>query len=167
MNQVSADAWPGARPQTFVSANGAYAFRTQPPRLANWSGTSQGTVVTIGAGGAETVMWARELVNIPVRAFITDDGKYVVTFDTWAKLGYEHSLVIYGERGAVIADHTLEALLSADEIANSVVHTATTRRWLQGATIAFEPGRNTIAIVFPWRKTLRVSLPSGRIEAVP
>jgi hypothetical protein len=167
MIQLSADSWPGARPQVFVSANGAYVFRTRPPQLANWSGKAQGTVVTMDAGGAETVIWMRELVNIPVRAFITDDGKHVVTFDTWAKLGYEHSLVIYGERGAIIADHDLEALLSADEIASSVVHTATTRRWLQGATIGFDNERNMIAITFPWRRTLRVSLSTGRIEREP
>jgi hypothetical protein len=163
MIQLSADSWPGARPQSFASVNGAYVFRTRPPQLANWSGKAQGTVVTMDARGAETMVWMRELVNIPVRALITDDGKHVVTLDTWAKLGYEHSLVIYGERGAVIADHDLEALLTADEIATSVVQTATTRRWLQGATIAFNDESSAIVITLAWKRTISVALSTGKV----
>jgi hypothetical protein len=165
MTQLSADSWPGARPQTFASANGTYLFRTRPPQLATWSGRAQGTVVALGAG--ETVMWSRELVNIPVRAFIADDGKHVVTFDTWAKLGYEHSLVIYGEQGAVVADYNLEAVLSAGEIATSVVHTATTRRWLQDATISFDERGQAVVIVLKWGRVIRVGLSTGRIESAP
>ena len=121
-------------------------------------------VVRIGAGGSETVIWSRELVNIPVQAFITGNGKHVVTCDTWAKLGYEHALVIYGEQGLVVGDYNLEALLSPDEIATSVSHTATTRRWLQDAAIAFDPGETDIVIELQWGKTIRVALATGRIE---
>jgi hypothetical protein len=163
MTQLSADSWPGARPQAFASANETCLFRTRPPQLANWSGKAQGTVVTLSAGGIETVMWSRELVNIPVRAFITDDAKHVVTFDTWAKLGYEHALVIYGEQGSVVADYNLEALLSADEIARSVGHTATTRPWLQGAIIAFDANQTTIVMTLQWGKVIRVALSTGKI----
>ena len=120
---ASADSWPGSRPQVYASANGAYRFKTRPPQLATWSGKSHGTLVTLAADGTETMRWSRDLVNIPVIAYVADDGKHVVSFDTWAKLGYEHALVIYGEEGAVVADCDLEALLSADEIATSVVHT--------------------------------------------
>ncbi len=165
MSQLSADSWPGARPQAFASANRTFVFKTQPPRLANWSGKAQGTVVTMGAGGSETVVWSRELVNIPVQGFITDDGKHVVTCDTWAKLGYEHALVIYGDQGVVVADHSLEALLSPDEIATSVRHTATTRRWLQDATIAFDHSDEHILITLHWGKVLRVALSTGKVEA--
>jgi hypothetical protein len=165
MTQLSADSWPGARPQAFASANGTHIFRTRPPQLANWSGHAQGAVVTLGDGGRETVMWSRELVNIPVRAFITDDGQHVVTFDTWAKLGYEHSLVIYGARGAVVADYALESLLSAGDIARSVVHTATTRRWLQDASISFDDRGQAIVIALQWGKVIRVALSTGQIES--
>lgn len=165
MSQLSADAWPGARPQAFASDNRAYVFRTQPPRLSNWSGRAQGTLVSMSADSSETVIWGRELVNIPVQAFITNDGTHVVTCDTWAKLGYEHALVIYGERGRVIADYNLEALLSADDIATKVTHTATTRRWLQDAMIAFDNNAEHIVIALHWGKVLRVALSTGKVEA--
>jgi hypothetical protein len=120
-------------------------------------------VVTLSARGTETVMWSRELVNIPVRALITDDATYVVTFDTWAKLGYEHALVIYGEQGSVVADYNLEGLLSAGEIAGSVRHTATTRPWLQGASIAFDANQTAVVVTLQWGKVIRVALSTGRI----
>ena len=165
MAQLSADSWPGARPQAFASAKGTHLFRTRPPQLANWSGHAQGTVVTLGDDGRETVMWSRELVNIPVRAFVADDGTHVVTLDTWAKLGYEHSLGIYGEQGAVVADYSLDALLPADEIARSVRHTATTRPWLQDAAISFDERGDAIVIALHWGKVIRVALATGKIES--
>ena len=164
MSQVSADSWPGARPQTFASANGVYLFKTSPPQRSDWSGKAQGTVVKVGPNGAETGVWTRELVNIPVSALVTNDGKHVVTFDTWAKLGYEHAVVMYSERGAVVADYNLEALLSADEIASSVRKTATTRPWLQGATIVFDKSDTDVVITLKWSKTIRIALTTGRIH---
>ena len=162
---VSADSWPGSRPQIYASANGSYRFKTRPPQLATWSGKSHGTLVALAPDGTETVRWSRELVNIPVSAFVADDASRLVTFDTWAKLGYEHALVIYDDQGAVVVDYDLEALLSADEIASSVVHTVSARRWLQGATIAFDNGGRDIVIRLQWGKRIRVALATGKIEA--
>lgn len=118
----------------------------------------------MAADGLETASWARDLVNIPVLAFVANDGKHVVTLDTWAKLGYEHALVVYGENGAVVVDYDLEDLLSSHDIASSVVHTMNARRWLQGATTAFDPGEDTFVIHLPWGKVLRVALATGAIE---
>ena len=120
-----------------------------------------------GPNGTETALWTRELVNIPVIAFVAEDGRHVVTFDTWARLGYEHALVIYGEQGAVVADFDLEALLTADEIATSVVHTVSARRWLQGATIVFDKSGNDIVISLQWGKVIRVALATGTLETAP
>ena len=161
---VSADSWPGSRPQVYASANGSYRFKTRPPQLATWSGKSHGTLVSLAPDGTETVRWSRELVNIPVSAFVADDASRLVTFDTWAKLGYEHALVIYDDQGAVVVDYDLEALLSADEITSSVVHTVSARRWLQGATIAFDNGGRDIVITLQWGKRIRVALATGKIE---
>jgi hypothetical protein len=164
MIQLTADSWPGARPQIVTSANGAYRFKTRPPQLATWSGKSNGTVVRVAPDGSETAIWSRELVNIPVIGFISGDGQHVVTFDTWAKLGYEHALVIYGEQGSVVVDYDLEALLSPDEIGTSVHQTIGARRWLQAATIAFDQGERGIVIRLQWGKTIRVVLETGKIE---
>jgi hypothetical protein len=138
----------------------------QPPPLTTWSGKGQGTLYTLIPDAKENVRWSRELVNIPVRAFLADDGKFVVTFDTWARLGYEHALVIYGEQGKLVADYDLEALLSADEI-GKVLQTVGSRHWLEGATIAFNGEWSAIVIAFPWGRTIRVALATGKIETAP
>ncbi len=161
---VLADSWPGSRPQVYTSSAGTHRFRTRPPQLSTWSGKSQGTLVSVAPDGTETATWARDLVNIPVLAFVTNDGKHVVTLDTWAKLGYEHALVVYGEGGAVVVDYDLDALLSSDEIASSVVHTMNARRWLQGATTVFDAGGQTFVITLQWGRVIRVALSSGKIE---
>ena len=121
-------------------------------------------MVSVGPDGSEAAIWSGELLNIPVSAFITDDGKHVVTFDTWAKLGYEHALVVYGERGAVVVDYDLEALISSEEIDKHVRQTIGARRWLQGATIAFDTGDTHIVINLSWGKIIRIALATGRIE---
>jgi hypothetical protein len=149
--------------QTFKSASGTYSFRARPPQLSTWSGKGQGTLFTLSADGREHVLWSRELVNIPVRAFIVDKGTHVVTFDTWARLGYEHALVIYGDQGVLVVEYDHEALLSADEIAMRVVETVGGRRWLQDATIAFDNGENAIVITLPWGKIIRVAVSTGKI----
>lgn len=161
---VSADSWPGPRPQVYASANGTYRFKTRPPQLNTWSGKSHGALVTMAADGTEMAVWSRELVNIPVSAYVANDGKHVVTLDTWAKLGYEHALVIYREDGSVVTDYDLDVMLSGDEIANSVVHTMSARRWLQGATIAFDRGAEHVVITLHWGKVLRVALATGKVE---
>jgi len=162
---TDADSWPGSRPQTYTSAAGTHRFKTRPPQLSTWSGRSHGTLVAATSSGEETVLWSRELVNIPVTAYVADSGASVVTFDTWAKLGYEHALVIYDRHGNVVADYDLEALLTPQEIASHVVHTVSARRWLQDARIAFGPGERDIVIALNWGKTTRVALDSGAIDA--
>jgi hypothetical protein len=159
-----ADSWPGSRPQVYASSAGTHRFKTRPPQLSTWSGKSQGTLVTVAADGRETPLWTAELVNIPVVAYVTDDGKSVVTLDTWARLGYEHALVVYGDRGTVVADYPLDALLSKDEIASSVIHTMNARRWLQGATIELDT-RGQLVITLQWGRIIRVALATGKIES--
>src|SRR5580765_801091 len=136
---VTADTWIPPRPQIFASSTGAYGFKVQPPSppVRPLHGQSQGILFALAQDRSETVIWTGELVNIPVRAVVSDDGKYVVTLDTWFRAGYEHCLVIYGEQGRVVADFDLEALLSRDEIANKVEQTFSSRNWLTGARVEF------------------------------
>lgn len=160
---LSADSWPMPRTLVFASAYGTHGFRTQPPPHSVWSGTSQGTLFTHADNGAESIVWSRELVNIPVRAFVTEDGKSVVTLDTWARLGYEHCLVIYGQEGRVVADYSLEDLLSSVDIAR-VLQTAGSRHWLMDGNVAFNGTQDRIVISLHWGKAIRLSLATGRVE---
>ena len=164
---VSADSWPGSRPQVYTSSTGTHRFKTRPPQLSTWSGKSRGALVALAPDGAETARWDRDLVNIPVLAFVADDGGHVVTLDTWAKLGYEHALVVYGQGGAIVVDYELEDLLSSHDIDSLVVHTMNARRWLQGATMAFDSGGDEFVIKLQWGKVIRIALSTGKLETAP
>jgi hypothetical protein len=164
---VTADTWLAPRPQIFASPTGTYGFKTQPPKPPEPSlhSRSQGMLFALAADGHETVSWTGELINVPVRAIVADDGKYVVTLDTWGRMGYEHCLVIYSEHGRVVADFNLEALLSRDEIANKVEHTFSSRHWLTGAKVEFNDRRNKVVVTLRWGKVISVALSTGKIDA--
>src|SRR5229473_1766412 len=90
-----------AEPRLFAEPRGVYAFKTLPD---NSTGKSEGTFFTLDQDGKEKVVWRAKLVNIPVRAIVATKGQCVITLDTWNRIGYEHCLVVYGEKGKVIAD---------------------------------------------------------------
>jgi hypothetical protein len=159
---VPADSWAPPRPQVFASSYGLYGLKTLPPEAL--SGQSQARLFTLEKDGKEKVIWETKLVNIPHRALVTDDGKYVVTLDTWANVGFKHSLVIYGEKGKVIADFELEDLLTKDEIAKNVELTETSRWWSKGARVELNPTNDQLTMTLKWGKVIRVSLPKGRVE---
>ena len=166
-----ADQWPLPRPLLF--ANGVYAFKSLPDKAVRKSGEvmsriNEGVFFTLDNDGNEEVIWRAKLVNIPVRAIVAESGKYVITLDTWVRVGYEHCLVVYGEKGKVIADFKLEDLLTAQEI-ESLPASASSRYW-SGKNIAeFEDrslGHHELVIRMKhkdWAKVIRLSLSSGKL----
>ena len=164
-----ADEWMAPVPQIFGASSGGYALKAIPPRPAPQvdlrDRRSQATLFTLAPDGRETVLWTRELVNIPHRALVTDNGKHVVTLDTWFRVGYEHALVIYGEKGVVVADLPLEALLTREEIAERVPISTSSRWWLRGATTTFTDANDQLVITLTWGRVLRVGLATGKIGA--
>lgn len=166
---IAADDWVWPSPQLFSASFGLHALRTMPPPSGRTTpapspfGRSQAVLFKPGPDGKDVVVWKRELVNVPHRALVTDGGKYVVTLDTWGRVGYAHSVVIYGEQGKLIADHDLEALLSRDEITERVQHSVSSRWWLREATTTFNDRGDELIITLKWGKVLRVDLATGKI----
>jgi hypothetical protein len=98
---------------------------------------------------------------------VCEDGKHVVTRDSWARAGYEHSLVIYREEGKVAADFRLEDLLTADEIA-SLPASVSSRWWGDRNTAEFDDQSRRDELVIRikhegWAKALRVTLSTGEL----
>ncbi len=165
------DTW--ALPQPRIFANGQFAFKTLPTKTMDESGrvifgNSEGVLFTLDEDGKDKVIWRARLVNTPVRAIIAQTGKYAITLDTWAHVGYEHCLVIYGEKGKIIADFKLEDLLTAKEIA-SLPATVASRGWSDKGVADFEDrslGFDELVIRMNykgWAKVIRISLSSGKI----
>ena len=98
---ATADDWAEPSPRVFASRSGAHGFKVLPKSFE----TSSGVLFTLDAEGKEQVIWNKNVVNVPHRVFVAEDGKRVVTVDTYAKLGYEHSLVVYDDKGKVRTDY--------------------------------------------------------------
>jgi hypothetical protein len=165
------DSW--GWPQPGIFANGKYGFKTVPAKTVDKNGAvafgnSEGVFFTLDEDGKEKVIWRATLVNIPLRAIIAQTGKYVITLDTWGHVGYEHCLVIYGDKGKVIADFKLEDLLTAKEIA-ILPATVSIRGWSDKDIAEFEDrslGFDELVISMKykdWAKVIRISLASGKI----
>jgi hypothetical protein len=152
-------------PQVFASVSGTYGFKTQPSQPPDVRGMSQGMLFRPGPSGTETVVWRGVLLNVPHRAIVADDGKYVVTLDVWGRQGYERCLVIYDEQGIVVASFDLEGLLSKEEISKFVVQTPGSRDWLMGGKVEFNARRDRVVVTLSWGKVISIVLATGEIVA--
>lgn len=155
---LRSDEWMAPTPRVFGSKWGGHGFKVLNPQLG---GPSEGVLFRLDAQGKEQIVWQVELVNTPHRVLVDDQGKFVVTIDTYGNLGFAHSLVVYGDKGKVIRDFKLEDLLSRDEIATNVSHTESSRRWADKADFQLESGH--LVLRLNWGKTIRVELATGEI----
>jgi hypothetical protein len=186
-SDARADKFPAGPPQPklFASVYGAYAFKILPDpssvgtrtrtagvHSADQSGqivgNSEGVFFALDENAKEKVIWRAKLVNIPNRAILVESGKYVITLDSWRSVGFDHCLVVYGEKGKVIADFKLEDLLTAQEI-EGLPATVTHRGWSSKDIAEFEDrsqeeDKLVIRMKYKdWTKVIRLSLSSGRI----
>ena len=177
-----ADKFPAVPPQPklFASEYGSYALKILPDVSSVGSrrrtegvhdgvqavqivGTSEGVFFALDENAKEKVIWRAKLVNIPNRAILVESGKYVITLDSWRSVGFDHCLVVYGEKGKVIADFKLEDLLTAKEM-EGLSGSVTYRGWFAG----FEDRSRQDELVIrmkhkDWAKVIRLSLSSGKI----
>ncbi len=110
---------------------------------------------------------AAKLVNIPNRTILVESGKYVITLDSWRSVGFDHCLVVYGEKGKVIADFKLEDLLTAKEI-EGLSAEVTHRSWSDKDIAEFEDRSWEDELVIRmkykgWTKVIRLSLCTGKL----
>jgi hypothetical protein len=186
-SDARADKFPAvpSQPKLFASVYGVYAFKTLPDgasvgvrtrtegvhsaaQAGQIVGTSEGVFFTLDEHAKEKVIWRAKLVNIPNRAILAESGKYVITLDSWRSIGFDHCLVVYGEKGKVIADFKLEDLLTAKEI-EGLSASITHRGWSDKDIAEFEDrSREQDELVIRmkhkrWTKVMRLSLSSGRI----
>ncbi len=160
---AGADTFGRARPGIFASINASHGFKVL-------SKHATGVLFSLDDDGKEQVIWNERLVNVPVRAFVAPNGKRVVTTDTHADLGREHSLVIYDDKGKILGDYRLEDLLSEQEIRDRVPQTSPNRWWTDEASFRFRyDGRDIkyFDITLKWGKIITVNLHSGKLHRPP
>jgi hypothetical protein len=146
----------GAR--LFVSSFGMQGFKLTLDDVG-----ASGRLFTYDSHGAEKLVWESRLVNVPVDAYVAFDGPLVVTIDTTCRGGFEHSLVMYGAKGAVVADYRLEDLLTPDEIALHVRSSTSSRLWARDARVDFDERAKQFVITLSWGRIVKIALATGRV----
>ena len=161
-----ADDWGAPQPRIFASPYGQFAFKVIPDDRANGNSLTpptRGVLFTLDTKGNDRVVWEKPLVNTPLQVHVADSGGYVVTIDTHANAGGPHSLVVYGPKGAVVADFALEDLLTKEEIDKHVTRSVSSRWWAEGAEVSIDAERKLTVVKLKWGKAIEVSLETGKL----
>ncbi|MDB5288997.1 MAG: hypothetical protein JWL69_238 [Phycisphaerales bacterium] len=159
-----ADKWFPAPPCIYAAPSGRFGLKVIPDFAARADSPARAVLFTLDETGREIVVWDKPLLNTPARVIVLDDGKHVVTIDTYQQFGGKHSLVIYGGQGQVVADFKLEDLLTADEIEKNVPKNAAFRLWTEKADIRALLDANRVEIVLAWGRTIKIDMGTGKIE---
>jgi hypothetical protein len=147
--------------RVFASASGGHIFRVAQKDRER----PEGTLVAITDNFDERRVWRARLVNVPARILVADDGETAVGIDNaGCRFGSDHSVVIYGKSGRVVADYRLEDLVSAADIRRYVHVTMAGRHWTERATFSFSADDTSLVITFDWGRVIRIDLSSGKIS---
>jgi hypothetical protein len=151
------------------SDNGRFVLRIEPGRAGRGeSPSARGTLLDRSRGGQPTKVWAAPLVNTvaPARAFVRDDGRFVITLDEYRRGGARHALVVYGEQGAVLREFELRELLSGGDWKRVRVR-GDAVQWLPGARFEFVESPEQFRIRLKWGREIRVDLAALQIVSEP
>lgn len=144
----------------FACASGEYGFTVSATPQRGVVEEVKGRLFAYDDKGNERAIWEHTLPYVPGKVLVSDDG-VVVSVDEWYRSGYAHSLVVIDAAGAVVAGHTLEAILTPEEIRDHVAITVSNRVWASGAKFEFEKSR--FVMTLSWGERVLVDLATGRI----
>ena len=87
---AQADSWAAPQDREYRAENGQYQFKVQVGAFRE-SMPCQGVLTRTGEGEPRKI-WEAKLVNrfSPVSALVHNSGRYVVTFDDWARVAGVH-----------------------------------------------------------------------------
>jgi hypothetical protein len=116
-----------------------------------------------GLNGGQTEVWSRYLINndAPVRVFVADSGKYVVTVDEWHHVG-ELPVVIYGWRGELIRVHSIDSLGLKEDDAH-IGSTVSSYWWDEDSISFFDSDDEIFFIRLHWGKWIMLKLRNGNL----
>jgi len=171
---IMADEWNKAYRKTYTSQNGIYELVIEPTYIPkNYEKEIQkrkmnpekyhnrpmkDSIIPCHARlykktkniGLPDLVWEKELVNpiSPYEAMITNDGKYVITFDDWYNLGFgENVMVVYGENGELLKQYRLHEITNIPE--NQLSVSVTSIWWYFGhETYSENPDKVKILIIY-------------------
>lgn len=161
-----ADFWDSPKTVDYYSADSSYFVRVVPTfipaKYYNWREASakkkrryaptDTTIVYCHAtlfhrtGKQVEAVWHQDLINqkAPVKALVSNDGRYVVTLDNWASVGYGVDVVVvYDQHGALSKRVNLETV--SPYPINQYFRSISSLWWRCGATL---PNNNSLELCF-------------------
>lgn len=160
------DSWGPIKETEVFSADRNYMLKVSPHqrRRRDMREECQATLYSLN-GDSKTEIWTRYLINTraPVRAFVSDTGKYVVTMDEWHGVG-ELPVVIYGARGRLVKAHSIKSLGLEGDIGH-IRTTMGSHWWNEDSVSFFGLKEETFFIRLHWGKMLILDLSTGNLVA--
>jgi hypothetical protein len=159
--RARADSWKLPTEREILSSNGKYVFAVKPHK--DWPskpGHCSGVLSKID-GKKRTEVWSRYLINdvSPVKVFVADSGKYVVTMDEWHEVG-RLPVVIYDFRGGLVRVQSTDTLGLKDDVLH-IAHSVSSYWWNGDSVSFFGPEDKTFIIRLHWGKILFLWLQDG------
>jgi len=160
---VCADTWAEPMPRVFASQWGEVGCKILPTgRRLVMGQSAQAEVFKLDPSGKTKIQARFVLVNIPYKLMIVGEGDFIVTIDTYGRLGFEHALTIYSGKGKLIADKALEDLLTADEI-KTLPRSASSRSWTKDAEFRADAVAKQMTITLACGIEMRIDLVTGKV----
>jgi|GEM_PF-5992764 len=105
--------YPAPSPRLWASEDGRFAVSMAPPTAKVKEARLRAFMVD--ADNRYRTMWESKLPHVPQRVMVSNDG-HVVALDQYPSQYQNISVVIFDDRGRVLASHTMRGLLSVEEI---------------------------------------------------
>lgn len=150
------------------SANKRFQLEIDAGRPGRADRACKATLTERAGDGRAVKRWERPLVNdaAPVKAFIRDDGRFVVTLDEFRRGGARNAVVIYGERGQLLRHFLLTDLLGKSDWRN-VRASKRAVEWLEGSRSSFVAEPEQFLIELKWGREVRIDLKTLRLVNPP
>jgi hypothetical protein len=158
-----ADQWQAPRKTNVESTNGNFRLTIVPHTDADsHPGRCRATLVHL-KGSEQTTCWSRFLINkvAPVKAFVSNDGKSVVTLNEWYRAD-ECPVVIYDEKGGLVKQHTIETLGIHDPELKLTM-SMSGQWWDENSVEFFGPQQATFLIRLKTKQVLITQLTTGEV----
>jgi len=157
------DSWTSPQVTEHKSEAGGYVLRVTPSPDSSSPGHCRAEMLRVH-GIKPTQVWSRDLINniAPVRSYVTNSGRYVVTMDEWGHVG-KFPVVVYAHDGGLVAVHSTDSLGLEGEDILHITQSVSSYWWNENALVFFEPREEVLCIRLHWGKLLLINLADGEV----
>lgn len=151
------------------SANKQFLLRIKPGRDSETAARKPRALLVArdAESQARETVWERDLENKvgPLHAFVSNDGRYIVTCDEFRLGGAHAAVAVYHTEGDGKRVFKLDELLTPDEVKQHAKREGPAIWWLDDARFRMLDPQPVFVIEMPWEKTIAIQL--RELELLP